>query len=159
MIIYKIKKLKLLLLSTLLVLIDQFTKHIVFNNIEYFESKLIVPGLLKITLVKNTGAAFSLFSNKTPLLAIISFLVSFLLIIILMKNLPSSDLNSIGISFLLGGTLGNGIDRLFRGYVIDIFDLIPFKFPIFNVADISINIATICFILAIFTAKSNSRQP
>ena len=62
-----------------------------------------------------------------------------------------------GVSFLLGGTAGNGIDRFFKGYVLDFFDLVPINFPIFNIADISINIAIVCFIIDQITSKYKSR--
>ena len=60
----------------------------------------------------------------------------------------------IGFIFLLGGAAGNGIDRILKGFVIDFLDLIPINFPIFNIADISINIALICFALDIIKRKN-----
>ncbi len=62
-----------------------------------------------------------------------------------------------GLAYLLGGTVGNGIDRLLRGYVLDFFELVPINFPIFNVADISINIAIICYIIDIIKTKDQSK--
>ena len=117
------------------------------------KSKNIIPNLLNFTLVKNKGAAFSLFSNSTNILTFISILASILLIGVIFKFPVNSFWNSIGISFLLGGTLGNGIDRFFKGYVLDFFELVPIDFPIFNVADVSINIAIICFIIDIIKKK------
>ena len=74
-------------------------------------------------------------------------MTSLLLITIILKSPPKSYWNCIGLAYLLGGTVGNGIDRLFKGYVLDFLELVPINFPIFNVADISINIAIICFII------------
>ena len=61
-----------------------------------------------------------------------------------------------GLGFLLGGTVGNGIDRLFKGYVLDFIELVSINFPIFNVADVSINIAIIFFIIDIIKTKNKS---
>jgi signal peptidase II len=81
-----------------------------------------------------------------------------LLITIIIKSPPKSYWNSIGIAYLLGGTLGNGIDRLFKGYVLDFLELVPINFPIFNLADISINLAIICFIIDMISEKDSSRK-
>jgi len=108
-------------------------------------------------LKKNKGAAFSLFSNSTNILTITSILASLLLITIILKSPPRSFWNLTGLAYLLGGTIGNGIDRFFKGYVLDFFELVPINFPIFNVADVSINIAIICFIIDIIKTKDKSR--
>ena len=147
---------KLIVYSLLIILLDQFTKYIVFNTISYGESFVLVPNILKITLVKNTGAAFSLLSNSTSFLTFISLIVSALLIIILWKFTPRSKFNTIALPFLLGGTLGNGIDRFVKGFVLDIFELIPFNFPIFNIADIAINIAVVFMIAELIKTKKDS---
>ncbi len=143
------KSIRILCYSSFIILADQISKVYLLNKLGFERSKNIIPNLLNFTLVKNKGAAFSLFSNSTFLLTIISILVSFLLITIILKKPPRSYWNSIGIVYLLGGTVGNGIDRLFKGYVLDFLELVPINFPIFNLADISINIAIICFLIDI----------
>ena len=153
---FKIRRIKIIIFSFCIILIDQFTKFLVLIALGFEKSKNIIPNLLNLTLVKNKGAAFSLFSNSTNLLTIISILASLLLITIILKFPPRSYWNSIGIAYLLGGTVGNGIDRLFKGYVLDFLELIPINFPIFNVADISINIAITCFIIDIIITKDKS---
>ncbi len=153
----KNNRLKLTVYSLIIILSDQITKYIVLTLIDYRESIVLVPNILNITLEKNTGAAFSLFSKSTSLLTFISLIVSAALIIILYKFTPRSKFNNIALPFLLGGTVGNGIDRLFKGFVVDIFQLIPFNFPIFNVADIAINIAVIFMILELVKTKKPSQ--
>ena len=155
---FKNRKFKIIIFSFYIVLIDQISKFLVLISLEFQESKNIIPNLLNFTLVKNKGAAFSLFSNSTTLLTIISFLASLLLITIILKFPPRSYWNLIGVAYLLGGTVGNGIDRLFKGYVLDFLDLVPINFPIFNIADISINIAIICFIIDIIKSKDQSKK-
>ena len=75
----------------------------------------------------------------------------------LLKKPPISLWNLNALAFLLGGTLGNGIDRLLKGHVVDFLEIVPVNFPIFNIADISINIAIIFFIIDIVKIKSKSR--
>ena len=150
--------LKILIYSFSIILIDQISKFSVLLALGFDRSKSIIPNLLNFTLVKNKGAAFSLFSNSTTLLTITSIFVSLILITVIFKDPPRSYWNSIGIAYLLGGTVGNGIDRLFKGYVLDFLEIVPINFPIFNVADISINIAIICFTIDLISAKDKSKQ-
>tara|TARA_B100000427_G_scaffold114507_1_gene95052 strand:+ start:1075 stop:1557 length:483 start_codon:yes stop_codon:yes gene_type:complete len=157
MISFKSRSLKTLAYSFYIVLLDQVSKFLVLSTLGFERSKNIIPNLLNFTLVKNKGAAFSLFSNSTNILTITSILASLLLITIILKSPPRSFWNLTGLAYLLGGTVGNGIDRFFKGYVLDFFELVPINFPIFNVADVSINIAIICFIIDIIKTKDKSR--
>ena len=154
--LFKNKKIRILKFSFYIILLDQISKFLAINIIDYQHSTDFIPNLLTFTLVKNKGAAFSLFSNSTTLLTITSIFASILIITYILRSPPKSLWNSIGLSFLLGGTLGNGIDRLFKGYVVDFLELIPINFPIFNLADISINIAIICFIIDLIRANNKS---
>ena len=146
------RSLEMLIYSFYIILLDQISKLLVLNILGFNKSKIIIPNLLKFTLVKNKGAAFSLLSNSTSLLTITSVLASLILITIILKSPPRSFWNLIGISHLLGGTVGNGIDRLFKGYVLDFFEVVPINFPIFNLADISINIAIICLTIDLMSS-------
>ena len=157
MISHENRILKILFYSFYIIIIDQTSKLLVLFTLGFGRSKNIIPNFLNFTLVKNKGAAFSLFSNSTTILTIISVIVSLLLITLILKYPPRSYWNSIGIAYLLGGTVGNGIDRLFKGYVLDFLDIVPINFPIFNIADISINIAIICFIMDLISSKDQSK--
>ena len=142
-------KTKLYFLSlSIIILIDQFTKYIIFYNYKIFVNNDYL--LFKIDFVKNYGAAFNIFSGSRIFLSLISIIFSVLLIyLILRKNtLNTSDL--ISYSFILGGTIGNGIDRVLRGFVIDFINLNIINFPVFNIADISINIGFIFLLYSIF---------
>ena len=152
----KSRKIKLITFSIFIILIDQISKFLVLKIIGFDSSKNIIPNILNFTIVKNKGAAFSLFSNSTTFLTILSVFASFLLIIFILKSPPRSYWNSLGLAYLLGGTIGNGIDRLFKGYVIDFFEVLPINFAIFNVADISINISIIFFLIDMFVNKKQS---
>ena len=151
------RSMKPIIYSIYIILIDQVSKYLILNLIGFERSKNIIPNILNFTLVKNKGAAFSLFSNSTNILTSISVITSIIIIIILLLFPPSSFWNVTGLTFLLGGTVGNAIDRFSKGYVLDFFQLIPINFPIFNIADISINIAMICFIIDLIKTNDKSR--
>ena len=153
----KNKSKKIIIYSFYIIIIDQLSKFLVLNILGFNRSINIIPNFINFTLVKNKGAAFSLFSNSTTSLTILSVLATLVLIIIILNFLPKSYWNSIGLAYLLGGTVGNGIDRLFKGYVLDFLELAKINFPIFNVADIAINIAIICFIIDLISTKDQTR--
>jgi len=144
-------KLYFLSCSIFIIIIDQFTKYLMFYNYKTVINKDFV--LFRLDFVKNYGAAFNIFSGNRIFLSCISIIFSILLIfLILRKNtLNSYDLYSY--SFILGGTIGNGIDRIFRGFVIDFINLNYINFPVFNIADISINIGFIFLLYSIFKNK------
>ena len=145
-------KLYFLSLSIFIVLIDQFTKYLMSYNNKLFINKDFL--LFKLDFVKNYGAAFNIFSGSRIFLSLISIIFSILLIyLILRKNtLNSFDLYSY--SFILGGTIGNGIDRIYKGFVVDFINLNIINFPVFNIADISINIG---FIFLLYNIFKNNR--
>ena len=146
------KKLYFLLLSILITLIDQFTKYLMSYNNKLFINKDFL--LFKLDFVKNYGAAFNILSGSRVFLSLISIFFSILLIyFIFRKNtLNTSDLYSY--SFILGGTIGNGVDRIYRGFVVDFINLNIINFPVFNIADISINIG---FIILLYNIFKNNR--
>jgi len=145
-------KIYFLSLSFFIVLIDQFTKYLMFYNKKLFINKDFL--LFKLDFVKNYGAAFNIFNGSRVFLSLISIFFSILLIyLIFRKNtLNSFELYSYG--FILGGTIGNGIDRILKGYVIDYINLNIINFPVFNIADISINIG---FIFLLYNIFKNNR--
>jgi len=145
-------KLYFLSLSIFIALIDQFAKYLIFYYRDLFINKDFL--LFKLDFVKNYGAAFNIFSGSRIFLSLISILFSILLIyLILRKNtLNSFDLYSY--SFILGGTIGNGIDRIYKGFVVDFINLNIINFPVFNIADISINIG---FIFLLYNIFKNNR--
>ena len=144
-------KLFFLSFSIFIILVDQLTKNIVFYSYKTIMNKDFI--LFRLDFVKNYGAAFNIFSGNRIFLSSISIIFSILLIyLILRKNtLYLSDLLSY--TFILGGTIGNGLDRILRGFVIDFINLSFINFPVFNVADISINIGLIFLFYTIFKNK------
>jgi len=144
-------KLYFLSLSIFIILIDQFTKYLIFNNYKIFINKDFL--LFRLDFVKNYGAAFNILSGSRIFLSFISIIFSILLIFLILRknNLNAIDLYSY--SFILGGTISNGIDRILKGYVIDFINLNIINFPVFNIADISINFGFILLLYKIFKNK------
>ena len=142
------KKLNLLSLSIFIVIIDQFSKYIIFYNYNLYVNKDLF--FFKIDFVKNYGAAFNLFSGSRIFLSLISVILSIILIYLILRKNSTSFINYLSYSFILGGAIGNGLDRLLRGYVIDFINLNLINFPVFNIADISINIGFILLLYSFF---------
>ena len=141
-------KLYFLSLSIFIVLIDQITKYLMFYNKKLFINKDFL--LFKLDFVKNYGAAFNIFSGSRILLSLISIFFSILLIYLIFRKNTLNSIDLYSYSFILGGTIGNGIDRIYRGFVVDFINLNIINFPVFNIADISINIGLIFLMYKIF---------
>ena len=147
--INKIKnKLYFFFFSVFIIAVDQFTKYFIFYNFKLFENKDLF--LFRLDFVKNYGAAFNLFSGSRTFLSLISILFSIILIYIILRKNSSNIIELYAYSLILGGSVGNGIDRIFNGFVIDFINLNFINFPVFNIADLSINIGFFLIIYCIF---------
>jgi len=139
-------------LSIFIILIDQYTKYLMFYNYKTFINKDFL--IFRLDFVKNYGAAFNIFSGNRIFLSFISIIFSILLTYLILKRNKLNTFEFYSYSFLLGGTIGNGLDRILRGFVVDFINLNTINFPVFNIADISINIG---FILLIYNIFKNNR--
>jgi len=145
-------KIYFLSISIFIVLIDQFTKYLMFYNKKLFINKDFL--LFKLDFVKNYGAAFNIFSGSRIFLSLISILFSIILIYLIFRKNTLNSFDLYSYSFILGGTFGNGIDRIYKGFVVDFINLNIINFPVFNIADISINIG---FIFLLYNIFKNNR--
>ena len=144
-------KLYFLTLSIFIILIDQFSKYFIFYNYKKFIN--INFFLFRLDFVKNYGAAFNIFSGNRIFLSCISIIFTILLTYLILRKNNLNLLDLLSYSFILGGTVGNGIDRTFKGFVIDFINLNLINFPVFNIADISINIGLVFIIYSFFKNK------
>ena len=144
-------KLYFLSCSIFIIIIDQFSKYLMFYNYKTFINKDFL--LFKLDFVKNYGAAFNIFSGNRIFLSCISIIFSILLTYLILRKNTLNSYDLYPYSFILGGTIGNGIDRIFKGFVIDFINLNFINFPVFNIADISINIGFIFLLYSIFKNK------
>ena len=132
-------------IAAAIVLIDQLSKAALSAVLVDGKTMTAIPGILSLQLVHNSGAAFSLFSRSTELLGYLSLLVSVGILVWIGRQRAIPLWQGLATACLLGGTLGNGLDRWRLGYVVDFLALVPINFPIFNGADIAINLAVLCF--------------
>ena len=107
----------------------------------------LVPGLLQQRLVFNTGAAFSMFEGNALGLGLVSAAVTVGLVLWIQTSGGLSRWQSLGLGLLLGGAIGNGLDRWRLGRVVDFLEFIPIQFPVFNLADTAINLAVLCLVI------------
>ncbi|MDU1039550.1 signal peptidase II [Enterococcus faecalis] len=143
------------LISALLVGFDQWSKYLTVQNISLGETKEFIPGFLSLTHLRNTGAAWSLLEGKMIFFYVITVIVSVVIIYLLIKNYKKSIWYSVGLSFVLAGAIGNFIDRVRLGYVVDMLQTDFMNFPIFNVADSTLVVGVICiFIYLILDEKA-----
>ena len=120
--------------------LDQLLKWWVTSHLEVGQSAPLLPGVVQLTRLHNTGAAWSSFSGKTGLLAVVTIVLMLAVAWLLVKRIVRHPLGVTAGVLILGGGIGNVIDRVCRGYVVDMFDLQFISYPIFNLAD--------CFVVA-----------
>lgn len=138
--------------------LDQLTKQWVVHAFELTvppETVALWPGVFHFTYVTNTGAAFSLFSENGEWLRWLSLIVSLALVVLGWWVALANRWEQVGYGLILSGALGNGIDRFFNGEVVDFLDFRLIRFPIFNVADVCINIGIVCLVIAAFRASAD----
>lgn len=139
------------------IILDQLAKYWVVKNFDLGESVSLIPGVLNFTYVTNPGAAWSWFSENGEWLKWLSMLVSLALAAYgWIARLPNRW-EQAGYGFILSGAFGNGIDRMRAGEVVDFLHVFPVtRFPIFNLADVWINIGIICLLAIAFLVPDPS---
>lgn len=147
---------KIILISTITLLLDQLTKGIIDSMIKLDSSIRLIDKYFYLTNVHNYGAAWGIFKNKTILL-IIAAVIALAIIYNFLNNFKDNKRNTIAFGLLLGGILGNLVDRLFIGYVRDFldFNIFNYNFPVFNLSDTSIVIGTFLLIIAIIKGEDS----
>lgn len=149
-------KKRLLIISSIFIILDQLIKIIVRSNIILGKEKYIIPNFFYLTNVKNTGGAFSILSNNSIMLAVIGIL-AICFIYYFIKDKKMALIEEISYSLLIGGIIGNIIDRIVFNSVTDYIGLVfgKFYYPIFNLADIGIVVSIIILIILEFWSDKN----
>ena len=156
----RLKNLVFWIAAFLAFFLDQLTKYWVVQTFSLGQTQALLPGVFHFTYVTNTGAAFSLLAGKVEWLRWLSLGVSLALIALASFGPVLHLWDQLGYGFILGGAIGNGIDRFVLGYVVDFLDFRVINFPVFNLADVFINIGIVCLLIATFqkSPTSNSRS-
>ncbi len=145
------------LIMALVLVADQVTKAIILDRLgpsgDLSQIK-IIPGILRLIYVENTGAAFGMFQGKSPVLTIVAMGVILFLLFYFRRAIAHSVWLSLALGLQLGGAVGNVIDRFHHGFVVDFINF-P-KFPTFNIADSAITIGVIMLGLYLLTRDPTS---
>ena len=149
--IYLNNRINYFIIISFFCIIDQLSK--IYIDLNYH--KLLSKDLLVFTidLVRNYGAAFNILSGNRLLLSFISIISTIILSYFIFIS-ENKFINRYGLSFILAGSIGNGIDRILKGYVIDFIKIKFIDFPVFNIADIVINIGVLILIISHFRYKN-----
>lgn len=143
---------KIAIFSIIFILIDQIIKLLITNNVVYLDSIEIIPNFFYLTHVHNEGAAWSIFSGNTLFLILIAIAVLVFIYLFFLKGKKLSNIETFTYSLLIGGIIGNLIDRIVFKYVIDYLEFIfgSYHYPVFNFADICIVVSVITLIIYSF---------
>ncbi len=149
-----------LILAALVVIADQAVKYLVVSHIALGETAFSVLGLFSITYVKNEGAAFSIMSGKVSVLSVVSVIFCIGVIAYWIWKKPKNKLLCTSLALMFSGALGNAIDRILRGFVVDFINAEFISFPVFNIADMAIVIGAGLLVLyeILFDKKEDKKE-
>lgn len=142
------------------IILDQISKWIIVKNMEIYEQITIIPNFFWITSHRNKGAAWGILQDQMIFFYIITVIVIVAIIYFLEKHAADSKLLQVGLTLILGGAIGNFIDRVFRKEVVDFLDvdIFTYNFPIFNIADSALVIGVGFVIIATFLEERKEKQ-
>lgn len=145
-------------MAILLIIVDQLSKWWIVQNFALHEEMVLIPGLFSLFYIQNTGAAWGIFAGKMWFFYIITIVVVGYLIYTFHQYKGNSKVMKWGFSFILAGAIGNFIDRLLNGFVVDMFRLDFINFPIFNVADVCLTVGVALVIIYVLFLEKNDIQ-
>ncbi len=142
-------KKKIIIIAVFVLIIDLVTKLLIDNSYNLNESNVIIPNFFYLTKIYNDGASWNILAGH-PIIIIIITIIVLIALLIYQSRFKINLRNTLAFSFVYGGIMGNLIDRMLYGYVIDFFDfkIFGYDFPVFNIADIFI----VCGIFLLFIA-------
>ncbi|HMP71986.1 MAG TPA: signal peptidase II [Kiritimatiellia bacterium] len=149
-----------LLLAIVFTVLDQWTKHVVRMEFALGESRPVIEGFFNLTYVRNTGAAWGMFGGQNTALTVISLVMLVLMVIFRRSFLNDTLLHRIALGLMVGGILGNVLDRIRQGWVTDMFDfyLGTWHWPCFNIADAAICVGVGIYFVTAFKAQPPAQQ-
>ncbi|MCR8851489.1 signal peptidase II [Lysinibacillus fusiformis] len=149
-------------LAAFVVLLDQWTKWLIVKNMEYGERIAVLDPWFGILSHRNKGAAWGMLEGQMWLFSIVTVAVICAIVYFYHKEAKGKPIFQVGLMLLLGGAIGNFIDRLFRGEVVDFVDvlipIIKYDFPIFNVADAALTIAVVILMIGLIREDKKEKK-
>ncbi|MBI5750317.1 MAG: signal peptidase II [Nitrospinae bacterium] len=150
----------LIIILFIMAILDQITKLYIVSNFELYQSAEIIKGFFNITYIRNSGVAFGMFSNLKGVFIQIAFIAIYIIAIISIVILyrETHGYSHIALSLILSGAIGNLIDRIFRGEVVDFLDFHwqNYHWPAFNVADSCITVGVGLLMITMIGKESKS---
>ncbi len=150
-----------ILIAAILIILDQVSKLVIQGMFNVGEKLEILPGIINFTYVQNRGAAFGMFSSHRWFFMALSILVIILILVYLLKFKTTHFLGTLSLGLILGGGVGNMIDRIRLGYVIDFIDFCAFDFWkwVFNIADCGVTVGcALFFVYLLFFDTENNKK-
>lgn len=141
------------LVALLMVLIDQIIKKWTTSSLQLHESRSGIDGLFDFYYIRNEGAGWGILQGRMWFFYVVTFVIIVYLIYLIYKHRQGSLFLKGTYGLLLGGAIGNLIDRIINGYVIDMFRLTFMNFPIFNVADMALSIGVVLLIIQVLMTE------
>ena len=142
--------------AALIVAADYWLKLFVTENIAGTEGINLIPGVIRLTYTTNSGAAWSIFQGKQSFFIILTVAVLMIVVYMLVRGYIKGWFGVISLAACIGGTIGNFIDRIRFGYVVDMFETLFVRFPIFNIADIFLTLG--CIAIGIYILFFHDRE-
>lgn len=137
---------------------DMWVKHWTVEVLKEVGSMEVIPGFLALTYAENKGAAFSMLSGARWFFIVVAAIFIGILWYMYKKNYFTTWWSKLGAVMIVAGTVGNAIDRVRYGYVVDMFEVLFIKFAIFNVADIFITVGAVFFLLYMFVTEFDDKK-
>ena len=147
-----------LLLSAFIVIFDQLFKKWCVHVLSMGISRRFLPGILNLTMVHNYGASWGILAGRTNLLLVVTGIVCLGIIVYLLLGKPEQKLGRLSLACILGGAIGNAVDRFVLGYVVDMFETAFMSFPVFNVADCFICVGAALLCIHVFTEETKEAK-
>lgn len=151
--IYEIYK-----VTSILLIIDQISKLLINTKMTLNQEIVLIPKLLSILYVKNTGAAFSILQDNTIFLTVINALFIIVLHLFIKREKNISKFSCLSLGLIMGGMFGNLIDRIIHHGVIDFIYISLIDFPVFNIADMGITIGVILLLISFIIEKRRNNE-
>ncbi|UOQ85507.1 signal peptidase II [Gracilibacillus salinarum] len=151
---------RIYLIAITVILVDQVTKYLVVANMEIGDRLTVIESFFYITSHRNSGAAWGILQGQMGFFYIITIIVIGFIIFYIQKFAKDSKWLGIALAFVLGGAIGNFIDRLFRKEVVDFFDVYigSYDYPIFNIADSALVVGVIFIFIYTFFDERNQKR-
>ena len=144
--------------TSILLIIDQITKLLINTKMTLNQEIIIIPKVLSLLYVKNTGAAFSMLQDNTIFLTVINALFIIVLHLLIKKEKNLSKFSCLSLGMIMGGMFGNLIDRIIHHGVIDFIYISLIDFPVFNIADMGITIGVLLLMISFIIEKRNNNE-